>query len=92
MNAHAAYILAATVLATVNAPYSQKLDAQGLVHCLLDPAKAKAKPGHMSSFFGEVKPALQLDFAHQHGITDQQLIDAAKTFADYSHESYPLAA
>jgi hypothetical protein len=92
MKAHAAHILAATVLATVNAPYSQKLDAQGLVHCLLDPAQAKTKPGHMSSFFGEVKPALQLDFAHQYGITDQQLINAAKTFAAYSHESYPLAA
>ena len=86
------YALAAIVLATVNAPYSQKLDAQGLVHCLLDPAEAKAKPGHMSSFFGEVKPALQLDFAHQYGLTDAQVKAAAKAFAAYSHESYPRAA
>jgi hypothetical protein len=87
-----AYALAATVLATVNAPYSQKLDAQGLAYCLLHPAEAKAKPGHMSSFFGEVKPALQIDFAHQYGITDAEVKAAAKTFAAYSHESYPLAA
>jgi hypothetical protein len=35
----------------------------------------------MSSFFGEVKPALQLDFAHQYGITDAQVKAAAKSFA-----------
>jgi len=44
------------VLTTVNAPFSQKLDATEIVHCLLDPAAAKAMPGHMSLFFGEVKP------------------------------------
>jgi hypothetical protein len=92
MKGHA-YVLAATVLATVNAPHSQKLDAQGLVHCLLDPTAAKAKPGHMSAFFGEVKPALQLEFAHLYGMTDAQVKAAAKAFAAYSHESsYPLAA
>ena len=82
----------ALVLATVNAPYSEKLDAQGLAHCLLDQAAAKAKPGHMSSFFGEVKPALQVEFAHQFEITDEQLAAAAKCFAAYSGQSYPLAA
>ena len=55
----------ALVLATINAPYSEKLDAQGLAHCLLDPTAAKAAAGPMSSFFGEVKPALQIDFAGQ---------------------------
>jgi hypothetical protein len=82
----------ALVLATVNAPYREQLDAQGLVHCLLDPTAAKAMPGHMSSFFGEVKPALQFDFAHLFNVTDQELIAAAKAFAAYSRESYPLAA
>jgi len=82
----------ALVLATVNAPYSTKLDAQDLVHCLLDPAAAKAVPGHMSTFFGEVKPALQVGFASMFGITELQLSAAAKTFAAYSGESYPLAA
>ena len=80
------------VLATTNAPYSQKLDACALAHCLLDPAAAKAKPGHMSSFFGEVKPNLQLEFAHLYDITDAQVKAAARTFASYSHEAYPLAA
>ena len=82
----------ALVLATVNAPYSQQLDAQGLVHCLLDQAAAKAAPGHMSSFFGEVEPALQIGFAHLFNITDTELMAAAKAFAMYSGESYPLAA
>jgi hypothetical protein len=45
----------------------------------------------MSSFFGEVSPALQIDFAHQFSITDEELVAAAKAFAIYSGESYPLA-
>ena len=40
----------ATVLATVNAPYREKLTTQALVDCLLHPGMAKAKPGHVSSF------------------------------------------
>jgi hypothetical protein len=55
----------ALVLATVNAPHKEHLDAQSLAHCLVNHAAAKAVPGHMSSFFGEVEPELQLDFAHQ---------------------------
>jgi len=82
----------ALVLATVNAPYSTKLDALDLAHCLLDPAAAKAVPGHMSTFFGEVKPALQVGFASMFGITELQVSAAAKAFATYSGESYPLAA
>jgi len=81
----------ALVLTTVNAPFSQKLDAMELVHCLLDPAAAKAMPGHMSSFFGEVKPASQLGFASMYNISESQLSAAAKAFAIYSGENYPLA-
>jgi hypothetical protein len=82
----------ALVLTTVNAPYSEQLDAQGLAHCLLDQTAAKAVPGHMSSFFGEVTPALQVGFANMFDITTPQLIAAAKAFATYSGESYPLTA
>ena len=82
----------ALVLTTVNAPHSEKLDAATLVRCLLDPAAAKAMPGHMSSFFGEVTPALQVGFAEMFNVTESQLAAAAKTFAMYSGESYPLAA
>jgi hypothetical protein len=82
----------ALVLTTVNAPYSKQLDAQELAYCLLHPAAAKAVPGHMSSFFGEVSPALQVAFAGSYNISEQQLADAAKAFAMYSGESYPLAA
>jgi hypothetical protein len=82
----------ALVLTTVNAPYSEQLNAQALAACLRDEAAAKAKPGHMSSFFGEVAPELQLDFASQFGITAPELAAAAKAFGMYSGESYSLAA
>jgi hypothetical protein len=82
----------ALVLTTVNAPYSKQLNAQELVHCLLDHAAAKAVPGHMSSFFGDVKPELQSAFADLFGITHAQLVTAAKAFSSYSGEPYPLAA
>jgi hypothetical protein len=80
------------VLATVNAPYSKQLDAKGLAYCLLNQTAAMAVPGHMASFFGEVKPSLQEAFADHFEISHEQLVASAKIFADYSGESYPLAA
>jgi len=82
----------ALVLATVNAPYSKKLDAQELARCLLDPCLAKAACGPMSSFFGDVEPELQIAFADMYGISHDQLVAAAKAFAEFSGQSYPLAA
>ncbi|MGE0008178.1 MAG: hypothetical protein AB7S92_21670 [Parvibaculaceae bacterium] len=82
----------ASVLTTVNAPYSRKLDAQTLAYCLTHPAAAKAAPGQMSAFFGEVTPELQKEFAGAFDISDAELVAAAKTFAAYSGESCPLAA
>jgi hypothetical protein len=78
-------------MTTVNASHNKQLSVQELVYCLQHPAAAKAVPGHMSSFFGEVKPDLQKWFAHQHHIFDDQLIQAAKAFSNYSGEAYPLA-
>lgn len=80
------------VLTTVNAPHSEQLDAHALAYCLSDHAAAKTKPGHMSSFFGEVDPALQVGFAKSFNITHVALMTAAKAFAEYSGETYPLAA
>lgn len=80
------------VLTTVNAPYSTQLSAQQLAHCLLDHEAAKAVPGHMSSFFGDVKPELQSAFAEHFGISHSELTAAAKAFSNYSGEHYPLAA
>ena len=82
----------ALILTTVNAPYSTQLRASELAHCLRDQAAARALPGHMSSFFGEVAPTLQVSFAAHFGISEPQLVAAAKAFAAYSGESYPLAA
>jgi hypothetical protein len=80
------------VLTTVNAPHSEQLDAPTLAHCLSDQTAAKAKPGHMTSFFGEVDPELQVTFAESFNISHAALVTAAKAFAEYSGESYPLAA
>lgn len=82
----------AIVLTTVNAPYSKQLDAQGLVYCIKHQSAAKAMPGHMSSFFGEVKPALQQAFAEMFGVSKSELAKAARAFSGYSGELYPLAA
>lgn len=81
----------ALIMATVNAPYSKQLQAEELAYCLLHPAAAKRLPGHMSSFFGDVQPDLQKWFAHAHNISEDQLISAAKAFANYSGASFPLA-
>jgi hypothetical protein len=83
---------AALILTTVNAPYSQKLGAHALAKCLLSADAALAVPGHMSSFFGDVKPDLQIAFAHSVNISHEQLVASAKAFAGYSGESYALAA
>jgi hypothetical protein len=79
------------VLSTVNAPYRRRLSARELADCLLDESAARTVPGHMSSFFGEVAPALQADFAGEFGITKDRLAASAKAFAAYSGEYYPLA-
>ena len=81
-----------SVLTTVNAPYSEHLDGEALAHCLRVASAAKEKPGHMSSFFGEVAPDAQKEFAALHGISEAALVKAARAFASYSGESYPLAA
>jgi len=81
------------VLTTVNAPYSKQLDAEELVQFLLNPAAAaEVCPGHISSFFSEVKPHLQVQFAHQFGVTKDQLIASEQAFAKFSGQHYPLAA
>ncbi len=80
------------VLMTVNASYSEKLDGEALAHCVKNEAAAKNKPGHMSSFFGEVLPDAQKEFAAAFGISTPALIESAKTFASYSGETYPLTS
>jgi hypothetical protein len=80
------------VLMTVNAPYSEKLDGEALAYCVKHTSAAKNKPGHMSSFFGEVSPEAQKEFAAAFGISMPALIESAKTFASYSGETYPLTS
>lgn len=81
----------AMVMATVNAPYREQLKASELALCLSDLAHAKLMPGHVSSFFGEIDPVLQLEFARQFNITHADLTRTAKDFASFSGQSYALA-
>ncbi len=81
----------ASVLTTVNASYSKQLDAHTLAYYLKNPESAQAVPGHMSAFFGEVAPELQKVFANAFCISNAELTIAAKAFAAYSGEAYPLA-
>lgn len=82
----------ASVLTTVNAPYSTTLDAVELAYCLTHPEAAQQHPGHMSTFFGEVPPDLQITFCEAAEITPAQHKTAMDTFAAYSGESYQIAA
>ncbi|MFI0848726.1 hypothetical protein [Mesorhizobium sp. IMUNJ 23232] len=82
----------ASVLTTVNAPYSMQLDAAMLAHCLGDLDLAKQHPGHVSTFLGEVSPLLQVEFAAVHHIPVPDLQAFAAAFSAWSGESYPLAA
>jgi hypothetical protein len=81
----------ALVLTTVNAPYSKKLNEHELVYYLWNPKAAEAVPGHMASFFGDVKPELQSQFAAFYNVPHAKLVEAAKAFSNYSGASYPLA-
>lgn len=80
------------VLSTVNAPYSNKLDAMTLANCILEPAKSKTAAGPMSSFFYEVSPDLQIAFAEGHGISIAALKAAATFFDAWSGQKSALAA
>lgn len=81
-----------SVLTTVNAPYSMQLDDAALAHCLADLDLAKQYAGHVSTFLGEVSPALQVEFAAVHHIPVPDLKAFASAFSAWSGESYPLAA
>ena len=82
----------ATVLTTVNAPYSDQLDGVALAHCLSDLNLAKQHSGQVSAFLGEVPLSLQTEFAATFGIDIDKLKALAVEFAAWSGETYQLAA
>ena len=82
----------ASVLTTVNAPYRAQLDGAELAHCLSNIEIAKQFSGQVSSFLGEVPAAEQQAFAHEFGIALSDLKSFASEFAEWSGQSYQLAA
>jgi hypothetical protein len=82
----------ASVLSTVNAPFSKQLDGAGLAHCLTDMEAAKAFSGQVGSFLIEVPLAQQKSFAAEYGISAQELKAFAEKFSAWSGESRKLIA
>jgi hypothetical protein len=80
------------VLSKVNAPHAERISVEELCACFFDFQKSKAWSGHVSSFFAEVSPAMQIAFAARHGIDKTALVNAAKAFAAWSGENYEIAA
>ncbi len=80
------------ILTTINAPFSNALDAGQLAACLMDVTAAKLKPGHVSAFFGEVPVEDQVAFAKAKDIPLTLMTKVAKAFSAYSGETYPIAA
>jgi hypothetical protein len=76
------------VMATVNAPYSEKLDADTLAHYLAVPEEMELAAAHLGSFFYEVKVPLQKEFAKAHGISMTSLSAAAAHFDEYSGHTW----
>lgn len=81
-----------SVLTTVNAPYSTQLGAEDLAHALLNVETAKQFSGQVSSFLGEVSLGDQMEFAQALNIPLKKLKEFAVSFAEWSGESYQLAA
>jgi hypothetical protein len=72
------------VLATVNAPYSKKLDAAALAAFLRAPNSMRTALGPMSSFFYDVDIELQRKFSLSHDISLEMLDEAAALFGTWS--------
>lgn len=82
----------ASVLTTVNAPYSTQLSGAELALCLADVEAAKQFSGQVSSFLGEVPLEQQAGFAEDFGIKFEDLKAFASDFAGWSGETYKIAA
>ncbi|MCV3765588.1 hypothetical protein [Rhizobium sp. TRM95796] len=76
------------ILATVNASYSRKLSGEQVASLILDLERMKAMPGHAASFFYEVDPDLQRQFAGEHGISDERLARVAADFDNWTGRTW----
>ena len=79
-------------LSKINAPFRAQLSAGDVTACILSIEQAKAWPGHMASFFGELSPEVQFGFAAAMGIEREALLSAARAFSQWSGERYEIAA
>jgi hypothetical protein len=82
----------AIALSKINAPFHARMLAEDVAACILDEEQAKAKSGHMASFFGELPLEVQLGFANAMGIDRPALVSAARAFSKWSGDNYEIAA
>lgn len=81
----------ATALSKINAPFRAHVSADDVAACIQSVEMAQQRPGHMSSFFGELSPEIQLGFVNAMGIDRQALVAAARAFSKWSGERYEIA-
>jgi len=74
----------ALVLAKVNAPYSNTLDADAIAFLLKQPMEMRSAIGPMSTFFYELDGDLQKRFAEFHSVPILSLEAAATLFDQWS--------
>ena len=79
-------------LSKINAPFRAQLSAENVTACIQSLEEAKARPGHMASFYGELPQDIQLGFAEAMGIDRQTVVSAARAFSKWSGERYEIAA
>lgn len=68
------------VLATINAPRPQPIDAKALVHCLTTSRPERRWRPHIEAFFDEVSPEAIHDLVLARIITFEDLYRAARTW------------
>jgi len=78
-----------SLLAQVNAPFRDHLNASDLAAVLCDPEQAKAWPGHVSVFFGEVPSERRRDFFERHHLDSRKIDATRRAFQAWSGEILP---
>jgi len=78
-----------SLLTTVNAPYQDYLDANGLACALMS---GKIDSGQVASFFTEMSVEDQQSFAEAFDISASVLTNTAVAFSNWSGQAVALAA
>ncbi len=84
--------IAASVIATVTAPYGVDIQPAQLAARICDPKSVETFDGPVFSFLSDVSPDLQLAFIEQMGVNEQAVKTVARQFSSLAGYTLPLAA